>query len=131
MWKYGCPKRPDWDSESSDDFDYEVEEKTENMYGMWNVRYVLEGPLWVSVRIFLVPDDVLCVRTTAAKWNIAGLYGPFAELYFFLIKKRREEPQPSVLVWEVTRDIYYRQKFGFDLDASCTCFNSDVFVCHI
>ena len=45
------------------------------------------GPLWESLRVFLVPDDVLYMRTTAAKWNIAGLYGPFAELFFFLLKK--------------------------------------------
>ena len=49
--------------------------------------YVLEGPLWASVRAFLVPDDVLCMRTTAEKWNAAGLYGPFAELCFVLLKK--------------------------------------------
>ena len=53
----------------------------------WNVLRVFEGPLWASVRAFLVPDDVLCMRTTAEKWNAAGLYGPFAELYFVLLKK--------------------------------------------
>ena len=36
---------------------------------MWNVRYVMEGPLQVSVRAFLLPDDVLCMRSTASKWN--------------------------------------------------------------
>ena len=32
--------------------------------------------VWASVRAFLVPADVLCTRTTAGKWNVAGLYGP-------------------------------------------------------
>ena len=41
---------------------------------MDHLRYV-KGPLWVSVRAFLASDDVLYVRTTAVKWNIAGLYG--------------------------------------------------------
>ena len=34
------------------------------------------GFLWASVRAFLVPDDVLHMRTRAVKWNTAGLYGP-------------------------------------------------------
>ena len=38
---------------------------------MWNVRYVLDGPLWVSVRVFLVSDDVLRMRMTAVKWKTA------------------------------------------------------------
>ena len=67
MWMFGCPRSLDWDSESGD-----------GLVDMWNVRYVLEFPLGVSVRVFLVPDDVLCVRTTAAQWNTAGLYGPFS-----------------------------------------------------
>ena len=31
------------------------------------MRYVLEGPVWVSVRAFLVPDDFQCMRRTARK----------------------------------------------------------------
>ena len=65
----------------------ETDMKEWNQYDMWNVRHVLEGPLWVPARVFLVPDGVLCMRTTAAKWNIAGLCGPSAELHFFLLKK--------------------------------------------
>ena len=41
---------------------------------MGHLRYVFEGPLRVSVREFMVPDDVLNMRTTAVKWNIAGLW---------------------------------------------------------
>ena len=64
-----------------------LRKKEVDEHDTWNMRYVLEGPLWASVRAFLVPDDVLCMRTTAEKWNVTGLYGPFAELYFVLLKK--------------------------------------------
>ena len=84
-WKYGCPRSPDCDSESSDEPDDGAEEKEESDHDLWNVRYGLEGLLSVAVRVFLVPDVVLCMRTTGRKWN--GLYRPFAELYFFLMKK--------------------------------------------
>ena len=67
-----------------------TEEITEE-YDMWNVRYV-GGPLWVSARVFLVPDGVLQMRTTAVKWNIAGLYGPFLELYFFFMRGEKKRP---------------------------------------
>ena len=46
------------------------------------MRYVLEGPLWTLVRAFLVLDDVLCLRTRAGTGNVAGLYGPLAEIHF-------------------------------------------------
>ena len=48
-----------------------------------HLRYVIEGPLWVSVLIYM--------PTTAVKWNIAELCGPFAELFFFLLKKDGKE----------------------------------------
>ena len=32
----------------------------------------------------------------AVKWNIAGLYGPFAEFFFFVMKKD-EKKRPSLL----------------------------------
>ena len=36
------------------------------------------------------------IRTTGIKWNIARLYGPFADLFFFLLKKDgKEEPVPA------------------------------------
>ena len=62
MWKYGCPRSLDWDSESDGELDDGAEEKKES-------EYVLEGPLWVFARICLVPDDVLRLRTTVEKWN--------------------------------------------------------------
>ena len=47
------------------------------------------------MRAFLVPAEVLYMRTTAVKWNIAGLYGLFAEICFFLVKKNDgEEKSP-------------------------------------
>ena len=50
-------------------------------------KQVIESPLWVLVREFLSADDVFEMRTTGLKWNIARLYGSFAELWFFLMKK--------------------------------------------
>ena len=44
-----------------------VPRKRREEYDMRNVRYVLEGPLCVSVRVVLVPDDVLSVRATAVE----------------------------------------------------------------
>ena len=78
MWRYGSPKSPDQDS----DIDEWADEEEVSEYVMWNMRHGLEGALWESVRAFLVPDDVLCTRATAGKWYVAGLHGPFAELYF-------------------------------------------------
>ena len=83
MWKYGCLENPDRDSESDAEIVNGIDEMARREYDLGNVRFVLEGPLWVPVRAFSVPDDVLCTRTILAKWNILELYGPFAELYFF------------------------------------------------
>ena len=54
LWKYGCPRSPDWDSEG----DGEVVDGAQEKEGsdMWNVQYVLQGPLLASVRVFLVSD---------------------------------------------------------------------------
>ena len=41
------------------------------------------------------------MRATASKWNVADKYGPYGELFFFLIKE-----EPNV-------------KFGNALDAPC------------
>ena len=47
------------------------------------------------------------------QWNVAGLYGPFAELYFLLMKKEfKSEPVP--LLEKPTVKHNYRQLFGFD-----------------
>ena len=47
------------------------------------LKQVIESPLWVLVRDFLSSADVLEMRTTGHKWNIARLFGSFAELWFF------------------------------------------------
>ena len=84
VWRYGCPRSLDWDS----DIDVRSDDEEVSEYVMVNLRHVLEGSLWESVRAFLVLDDVLCMRTTAGKWNVAGLYGPCAEPNFFLNEVR-------------------------------------------
>ena len=61
MWRDGCPRSPDWDSEGGE-IDDGADEKEGSEYDMWNLWFVLEGLLWVSVRVFLVPDDVLCAH---------------------------------------------------------------------
>ena len=77
MWRYGCPRSPDWDSDVDGQIDHGVEEKGVSEDDAWNTRFVLEGLFGsASVRAFSVPDDVLCIRTTARKWNVAGLFGP-------------------------------------------------------
>ena len=43
----------------------------------------IESPLWVLVRDFLTSADVLDMRTTRLKWNMARLCGSFAEVWFF------------------------------------------------
>ena len=81
-----------------------------------HLRYVPEAPLNISVRVFFVPDDVLYMRTTAVNWNIAGLCGSFAELFFFHLKEDgKQKPLPPPERPSVGYD--YRQLFGFDSDA--------------
>ena len=96
MWRYGCPKSPDWDSETDV---CSVEEESECVMG-----HLRRGPsLRIGARV-LVPDDVLYMRTTAVRWNIAGLRGPVAELLFCLSKKDGKKRPPSSF-GEATRTI--------------------------
>ena len=81
------------------------------------------GPPWDSVRAFLVPDDVLCMRTTAGKWNVAGLYGPFAELHFFLMREGVEHG-PLLPSDRPSMRYDHRQLFGFDPKVPLSCFCS-------
>ena len=81
-------------------------------YEAWNIRYVLEGTLWASV------------RRTVGKWNVAGLYGPF------LPHEESCEEWPLTPPSERPSMRYdYRQLFGFDPDASGSCSNPDVQDC--
>ena len=36
------------------------------------LRHVIESHLRIHIRVFLLPEDVVCMRTTAVKWNIAS-----------------------------------------------------------
>ena len=75
-------QKPDWDSESGDMT--LTEEKMESEYDMWNVRYVLEEPLWViSARIPGARRCPVCAHDSR-KVEHCRLCGAFAELYFFM-----------------------------------------------
>ena len=77
------------------------------------MRYVLEAPLWISVRVFLIPDDSLYMRTT----------GPSA---LFLSHEERWKvkiPSPS---WRSSVRYYYRLLIGFESDTSWKYFNPAV-----
>ena len=50
-------------------------------------------PLWEEVLWpFLAAWDSVRLRTTSSQWNVPGRYGPYGELFFFLLKE-----QPMVL----------------------------------
>ena len=56
----------------------------------WDVKsdylsQVRDSPMWISIRDFLFPPDILATRTAGPKWNHAKLYGSFAALWFFLM----------------------------------------------
>ena len=102
----GCPESPDWDGYVELD---SVEEEAEDGESIADrLRQVIESPLWALVRNFLTSEDVLHVRTTGIKWNIAWLYGPFAEFFFFLLEKdddkRTPVPPPNGQVCDMTTD---------------------------
>ena len=48
------------------------------------------------MRDFLSSEYVLQMRTTDIKWTIARLYGPFAELFFFLLQEG-DKRKPALL----------------------------------
>ena len=50
MWRYGCPRSSDCDSDGDGKIDDGVEEKEVSECVERDVRHVLEGPLWASVR---------------------------------------------------------------------------------
>ena len=52
---------------------WEEEEDGESMAD--RLRQVIESSLWCLVRDFLTSEDVLHVRSTEIKWNIARLCG--------------------------------------------------------
>ena len=77
------------------------------------MRHVLEGFLWDSVRAFLVPDDILCMRTTARKCNVAGLHvRASCRTLLFLHEDLKNGPLPPPERPGMSYD--YRKLFGFD-----------------
>ena len=47
---------------------------------------VRDSPVWITIRDFLLPPDMLAVRTARLNWNHAKLHGFFAALWFFLVE---------------------------------------------
>ena len=46
-------------------------------------------PLWEEVLWpFLDARDSVRLRTTSKQWNVSGRYGPYGELFFFLLKEK-------------------------------------------
>ena len=78
-----------------------------------SLKQVIESPLWVLVRDFLSSADVLEMRTTGHKWNIARLFGSFAELWLFLFEKEEYDKSEPLPEWPSLR-YDYRQIYGFD-----------------
>ena len=51
-------------------------------------------PLWEEVLWpFLDAWDSVRLRTTSTQWNVPGRYGPYGELFFFLLEKGANGPQ--------------------------------------
>ena len=51
-----------------------------------SLQKVFEGPCREGMWPFLDAWDVVFLRTAASVWNVAKKYGPYGELFFFLIK---------------------------------------------
>ena len=63
---------------------------------LWDVtsdllRQVRDSQVWIPIRDFLFPPDMLAMRTAGPKWNHSKLYGSFAALWFFLMEKGKTE----------------------------------------
>ena len=48
---------------------------------------VRDSPVWITIRYFLLPPDMLAMRTAGPNWNHSKLCGSFAALWFFLMEK--------------------------------------------
>ena len=75
---------------------------------------VRNSPVWNTIRDFLLPPDMLAVRTAGPNWNDSKLYGSFAALCFFLMEKGESEkgesePPPE---WP-SLCCNLRQRFGY------------------
>ena len=79
------------------------------------VSEVRESSLWAPLCDCLSPAHVLVVRTAGSKWYNAKHYGEFAELWFFLMKRKGGDEPPFVPLPKLP--IFrpdYRQNLGFD-----------------
>ena len=56
---------------------------------------VRDSPVWITIRDFLLPPDMLAMRTAGPKWNHAKLYGFFAALWFFLMENGEDQKRES------------------------------------
>ena len=87
MWKYGCPKSPDWVVTST--FGPRARNSAEDVAR--NLRQVWEGPcwegMWPFVEPFLEPWDASEMPATASRWNVPSKYVRFDELHFPKKKK--------------------------------------------
>ena len=68
MWRYGRLKSPDWDTEMDV---CSVEEE------VCHLRHVTEGPLWVSVRVFLVSHAHGC-KKVEHRWAVQSCVSSFS-----------------------------------------------------
>ena len=63
---------------------------------MLQMKQVLEGLLWEEFLIFLDHHDVLRLRTSANKCNVASKYGPCGEVFFFLMEKEPNKKKSGI-----------------------------------
>ena len=57
---------------------------------------VLEGPLWEALWPHLCVPDILQMHVAAKNWNDAGRFGPFCELFFFLMRHELGDGEAAV-----------------------------------
>ena len=69
---------------------------------------VLSGLLWLTLRAFLPPGALLRFRTTASYWNDGNKFGPYGDLFIFLLKSGGEDTNTtsvkncvSVSLWDL------------------------------
>ena len=74
------------DDGSCEEFDSDAESGPKDY-----ISEVSESSMWVSIRDYFTPSDVLFLRTAGSKWNNAKLYGEVAALWFFLMTKNGSE----------------------------------------
>ena len=118
-WHQGLPTSPQWegelelgsDSNNQDEIEYECENDEDSNYeeldrvaargARDNISEVRESSLWAPLCDCLTPADVLVLRTSGSKWYNAKWYGEFAELWFFLLKRKggNEPPLAPLPEW--------------------------------